>query len=46
MLLEEWTILADIINMLVDISQADFQKYGAKIYKKNFILPLDKSEIM
>lgn len=43
---EEWSVLADVINMLVDVSQADFQKYGAKIYKKNFISPLDKSEIM
>lgn len=33
---EEWTILADVINMLVDISQADYQKYGAKIYKEKF----------
>lgn len=28
---EEWSVLAEVINMLVDISQADFQKYGAKI---------------
>ncbi|MDE6425390.1 MAG: hypothetical protein K2K89_04535 [Ruminococcus sp.] len=31
MLPEEWTILANIINMLVDISQADFQKYGCSV---------------
>ncbi|MDE6834269.1 MAG: hypothetical protein K2J39_08530 [Ruminococcus sp.] len=43
---EEWSVLADVINILVDVSQADFQRYGAKIYKKNFISPLDKSEIM
>lgn len=36
MLPEEWTILADVINMLVDMSQADYQKYGAKIYKEKF----------
>ncbi|MDE6672204.1 MAG: hypothetical protein K2K16_08390 [Ruminococcus sp.] len=36
MLPEEWSILADVINMFVDISQADFQKYGAKIYKEKF----------
>ncbi len=33
MLPEEWTILADVINMLVDISQANFQKYGCSVYK-------------
>ena len=33
MLPEEWTILADVINMLVDMSQADFQKYGCSVYK-------------
>lgn len=33
---EEWNILADLINMLVDISQADCQKYGAEIYSEKF----------
>ncbi|MDE5770442.1 MAG: hypothetical protein K2I06_02265 [Ruminococcus sp.] len=36
MLPKEWIILADVINMLVDMSQADFQKYGAEIYKEKF----------
>lgn len=36
MLPAEWSILADVINILVDISQADRQKYGAKIYKEKF----------
>lgn len=33
---EEWSIMADIINMLVDISQADRQKYGTEIYTEKF----------
>lgn len=33
---EEWSIMADVINMLVDISQADRQKYGAEIYTEKF----------
>lgn len=33
---EEWNALANLINMLVDISQADCQKYGAEIYSEKF----------
>ncbi len=33
---EEWSIMADVINMLADISQADRQKYGAEIYMEKF----------
>lgn len=33
---EEWSIMADVINMLVDISQADRQKYGTEIYTEKF----------
>lgn len=36
MLPQEWNILADVINILVDISKADRQKYGAKIYTEKF----------
>lgn len=33
---EEWSNMAHVINMLVDISQADRQKYGAEIYTEKF----------
>ncbi len=33
---KEWSIMADVINMIVDISQVDRQKYGAKIYTEKF----------